>query len=611
MAEAALKKRGRIYRCGECTFKGDKGQYELHFTQKHASPEEVPFFCHQCTQRYGVLSSLVAHFRYAHKGVDPPSTWKGTGANVDLNMAEYTVLSRKESLKYYEVNCRGKYNSRTPTIPKPAKRKSEVSVATAGPPAKRISTPSETSVAVKPAPSKERNKDVPAGDCRKVIIKPPSIQKVAGRLNADDGGEVTPRLEAGSLKAARRSDADDGVEVALCLEAGSQKVAQRLNADDGGEVTPRLEAGSQKVTRRPNADDGIVVTLRPEAEDQKATQPAQSAVLDEDENPFVFQKVDNCGDLATFLGIGEEVLDYQELEADLDLSTSQVSTAVSTPVPNSFSQTEMETLISRSIRETVEAVSGAFATTIKANSRSSADKDSNPVFGQLLETSANMGQLACHMQSFVDCQSAHNLSMQRVVDNLAGQVTSLTQAVESCTKVIGGLVPQLTSQFAVLRAMNRASADSNIQLMETMSSQSEAFQAHGRRISGLIEDERCQGRVPSLVTRILNLPPSADDKGNAVRQPPTSLPLPPPADRQGSFTKPLIGLPKIGLPKITVDGPRKPLSELRDNKKQPPRPQPHRELKQRLSMYGTISPDQGHDEKMKAIRRSLNLVKPK
>ena len=125
--------------------------------------------------------------------------------------------------------------------------------------------------------------------------------------------------------------------------------------------------------------------------------------------------------------------------------------------------------------------------------------------------------------------------------------------------------PQLTSQFAVLRGMNRASADSNIQLMETMSSQSEAFQAHGRRISGLIEDERCQGRVPSLVTRILNLPPSADDKGNAVRQPPTSLPLPPPADRQGSFTKP----PLIGLPKITVDGPRKPLSELRDNKRQP------------------------------------------
>ena len=79
------------------------------------------------------------------------------------------------------------------------------------------------------------------------------------------------------------------------------------------------------------------------------------------------------------------------------------------------------------------------------------------MFGQLLETNANMGQLhvACHMQSFVDCQSSLNSSMQRVVDNLAGQVTLLTQAVESCTKVIGGLVPQLTSQFAVLRAMNR------------------------------------------------------------------------------------------------------------------------------------------------------------
>ena len=114
MVEAALKKRGQIYWCGECTFKGDKGQYELHFTQKHASPEEVPFFCHQCTQRYGVLSSLVAHFRYAHKGVDPPSTWKGTGTNVELNMAEYTVLSRKESLKYYEGNCRGEVKQPDP-----------------------------------------------------------------------------------------------------------------------------------------------------------------------------------------------------------------------------------------------------------------------------------------------------------------------------------------------------------------------------------------------------------------------------------------------------------------------------------------------------------------
>ena len=98
-------------------------------------------------------------------------------------------------------------------------------MATTGPPAKRTSTPSDTSVELKLVPSKERNKEAPAADCWKVIIKPPSIQKVAGRLNADDGMEVTLRLEA-----------------------GSQKVTQRPNADDGVEVTPRLEAGSQKVT---------------------------------------------------------------------------------------------------------------------------------------------------------------------------------------------------------------------------------------------------------------------------------------------------------------------------------------------------------------------------
>lgn len=56
-----IAKRGRVYQCGVCGHKEEKGRVEVHFYRHHVSSYEVPFLCTKCDYRTGDQGKFDRH----------------------------------------------------------------------------------------------------------------------------------------------------------------------------------------------------------------------------------------------------------------------------------------------------------------------------------------------------------------------------------------------------------------------------------------------------------------------------------------------------------------------------------------------------------------------
>ena len=172
-----------------------------------------------------------------------------------------------------------------------------------------------------------------------------------------------------------------------------------------------------------------------------------------------------------------------------------------------------ETIITRSIHDTVEAVTSAIITGVKMNAPT-ISFDQGPLIGSLMATNANLGLLATNIKGQTESYVNQEKPLTRAIESLTASVegfrketTRLLETVEKHSNLISSVGPKFMGEFAVLRGLFNTVRESNEALSANLAAQSASFKAVTGKLNGIIEDDKRNGGVPSLVRKILNLSP--------------------------------------------------------------------------------------------------------
>ena len=172
-----------------------------------------------------------------------------------------------------------------------------------------------------------------------------------------------------------------------------------------------------------------------------------------------------------------------------------------------------ETIITRSIHDTVEAVTSAIIAGVKMNAPT-ISFDQGPLIGSLMATNANLGLLATNIKGQTESYVNQEKPLTRAIESLTASVegfrketTRLSETVEKHSNLISSVGPKFMGEFAVLRGLFNTVRESNEALSANLAAQSASFKAVTGKLNGIIEDDKRNGGVPSLVRKILNLSP--------------------------------------------------------------------------------------------------------
>ena len=113
--KAALKKRGRVYLCTHCDYRGDKVQMTEHVMKHHVEEDLVPYHCDECDRPLRNKMQAKVHLATRHHGLllgEAPDGFTRAGGDFRLKTEDATRLGEEASCQYYQ----GRTQSETATI---------------------------------------------------------------------------------------------------------------------------------------------------------------------------------------------------------------------------------------------------------------------------------------------------------------------------------------------------------------------------------------------------------------------------------------------------------------------------------------------------------------
>ena len=164
--------------------------------------------------------------------------------------------------------------------------------------------------------------------------------------------------------------------------------------------------------------------------------------------------------------IMDEELNYQEreMEQEPQPGPEREPELWDQPRPHRYDESGLfwqvremcETIITRSIHDTVEAVTSAIITGVKMNAPT-ISFDQGPLIGSLMDTNTNLGLLATNIKGQTESYVNQEKPLTRAIDSLTASVegfrketTTLSESVEKHSNLVSIVGPKFMGEFAVL-----------------------------------------------------------------------------------------------------------------------------------------------------------------
>jgi hypothetical protein len=564
MASEALRMRGHVYQCAECAYTGDRRQFRTPYVMRHAVLDDVPYYCKECELRFTDMRAFKRH-----------SKAKQTEVDADLDGADYAIMSKRDSMAYYTTSGRGG-SPRGDTVKGSTSKRKVSSEGTEGVPCKFFRTPDKGSATWTPRtvklPEMVTQKTRPVVQvvvCSPETVNQKSPQTRDEKSRATVGKVVSPaRVDAKVVSPAGVGAKGVGARVVFSARVDAKVVSpaevgcqvrrlsgevRRLPAasvrakptlDLEAKLPSQTEVGEARRSRTDHTRD-LFGTDSEDSECEGCSTSSSSSAHSDSEGEMSpgerrqAHEDDDTMAMISVMDIPTESRIVEELDHDVSVR-EQVPTDEkgSSGSPNFDDMREMmENIISRSIHDTVEAVTSAIIVGVKMNAPV-ITVDQGPIISMLMETNGNLGLLAASIEGQTAACTKQDQpltkAIERLTDSMEGfrrERARLSETVERHSKLVESVGPKFMGEFAVLRTMFRTVTDGQEILSKNMAHQSLAFQTVTQKLTGLIEDDRRKGTVPSLVRKILELSPvkaTVPEKILGINSAPLSMAVPTP-----------------------------------------------------------------------------------
>ena len=502
-------KRGAVYQCCTCSYMGDRRQAIRHVIMKHKTASQVPYSCNICDKRALKHTEMRKHFEGKHPEEDVKSNTTGTGHMPSEEDCGARVLTREESLKFYDVGQCAKEDGHD-----------------------RTSTPSQQP----PTLATDHM------EMMEVLQRYPNIMsQVQGLVEAQRAVQSILPTPLDTSTPSPKTTPFRTIQSPTIPQTANQIFPTTFPEPTVIETPPRkvtikTRKSTPLISRSPE-----VIVIDPEPTPPKSVititpigMLTQSPSITKTYSPDISgsQKTSPPNNVVVLHPTEGEITDLFKLKDTpiSPLKPSPVKTKRSHSKKRSksrespavsdrkkFKKQDNETvplssvaeIVEASIKNSVDAVASAIIAAAK-HQPMPPEQDLRPISNQLMTTNANLSQISGIMSANNTRHGDLAVGIQDLVkatNGVSAQLSRMARALTVFTEVANKLDGHIIEQTSAIRTVCQGAIDSNTSLTEAMKAQTGAFRTIQSRFTTLMKPESPSGEVSHIVRKILKLEP--------------------------------------------------------------------------------------------------------